>query len=668
MKPNESVTAAAIMSSPVRSIGPTATIEAARQLLLRYGHTALCVVGTGSTDVQSDRTLVGVIARRDIETAFRHGLGHSPVSSLMSHDIQSVEPSTPIAQIEQKLITYGIGRVPVVESGQVVGIVTRSDLLRSRVFTGLDEATQQISTAAPDNPSSFHLPSEALLKQQLEVRLAHAWPVLMQMADVATEGSWSLYIVGGAVRDLLVGLPAQGLVLNALAQEEQFLENSGVLALKDIDLVVAGQGDSAGVSFAKAVQKRYPKAALQLYGQFQTASLTWKDALGEPLIIDVATARTEFYAYPAANPEVEASSLHQDLYRRDFTINAMAIRLSDGTSACRDYSRGGRCGQLIDFFGGWQDLQNRQLKVLHNNSFIEDPTRIFRAIRFATRLDFELAPETVRLAESAIASGIYEQVRTDYEKVPSLQSRLTAELRKMLSEPTWQASLTVCKQIGALGCIHPDIELTSSLSQQLARMDRWLERLRSKSFIDRFGLRKPSDEPARWLILLEVIIANLAAPMRASVAAQLNLGLRSERRLQNLEAQETHLIQQIPTLEKPSQLYSLLSKYDQAELLLIANRHPYTTAPLIWQYIVQLSNLPSLITGRDLKQMGYAPGPQFRSIIADVDNLALDGKLSSPEDAKAYVLARYPAVSIQPRDSLDSQGLEQRGVDQQNLT
>ena len=100
-------------------------------------------------------------------------------------------------------------------------------------------------------------------------------------------------------------------------------------------------------------------------------------------MVDIATARTEFYPYPAANPEVEASSIQQDLYRRDFTINAMAIRLTEPGA-----------GQLLDFFGGLVDLQQQTIRVLHPNSFIEDPTRIYRAVRFAVRLEFTLDPQT----------------------------------------------------------------------------------------------------------------------------------------------------------------------------------------------------------------------------------------------------------------------------------
>ena len=131
---------------------------------------------------------------------------------------------------------------------------------------------------------------------------------------------------------------------------------------------------------ATALQKSYPAARLEVHGAFQTAALLWhNDQVLDSLWIDIATARTEFYAYPAANPEVEASSIRQDLYRRDFTINAMAVRLTEAQSGSL---------QLLDFFGVGLDLRSHLIRVLLPNSFLEDPTRIFPALRFAVRLGF----------------------------------------------------------------------------------------------------------------------------------------------------------------------------------------------------------------------------------------------------------------------------------------
>ena len=617
MQLSDSVVASEIMSSPVRTIAATETIEAAQRLLWRYGHSGLCVVN-------SDRTLAGIISRRDVETSIRHGLGRSAVSDLMSRNPQSVQLEAPLTQIRRIMLTRDLGRVPVVSSGKVVGIVTRSDLLR-----GLSLPVESLLNAQSKPPSG-----EALC-QRLEAKLPSAWPILMQLADVAESKGWSLYVVGGAVRDLLLSV-----LLDLDAAPSDFL------SLTDIDVVVAGAEEGAGVALAETIRLQHSQVGLQIHGQFQTASLTWPTADGAPLVLDIATARTEFYPYPAANPEVEASSIHQDLYRRDFTINAMAIALSATPSTTfpktpTEANKPVR-GQLIDFFGGWLDLQKRQMKVLHSNSFIEDPTRIFRGVRFAARLDFALEPETSRLIEQAIRSGIYDSVRASQDKTPALQSRLTAELKYLFSEPAWEVALAEIARLGALSCIHKELRLTPALWRQLRRMNRWLIKFQSETFVDKFGIKAPFDVPPKWLMLLELMIAQLDSSGCEQVAATLNLGAPSQRRLQNLHTWEAHIIKQMPKVKKPSQLFSLLRSYEISELLLMSDRYPYTLGPQIWHYIVRLSDQPSLLTGRNLKQMGYQPGPQFRKILTDVDCLALDGELTSVQAAEAYVLDRYP--------------------------
>jgi len=609
-------TASTVMSSPVRVIAPTATVKEAHSLLLRYGHSGLCVA-------EGDRTLRGILTRQDIETALRHGFGHSTVTGFMSCDVKCVQPTTPLTQVLPLMLTYDVGRIPVVESDRLVGIVTRTDLLRCQ--RGKPPCLQ-----AENQPSDIQLPASETLSQQLAKRLPYAWPVLRQLAEVAEENGWSLFVVGGAVRDLLISLLTK-----------KSTEQITPALLSDIDLVVEGAGEGAGVALAEAIQAQHPAVSLQVYGQFQTASLKWPEReengayQGDALVIDIATARTEFYAYPAANPEVEASSLHQDLYRRDFTINAMAIRLSEGEAALPR-------GQLVDFFGGWLDLQKRQVTVLHNNSFIEDPTRIFRAVRFAARLGFEIEPQTQRLIRYAVSSGVYERSRTSEKKTPALQSRLTAELKYLFFEPSWEVALKNASQLGALSCIHESLIMTPALWRQLRRMNRWLGKLRSKAFIDKFGIESLANEPPKWLMLLELIIAQLEVPLRAQVSATLNLDSRSQRRLQNLHLWEADITQQLAAAKRPSQLSAALRRYERCELLLISDRHPYTLSSQIWQYITQISNQPSLITGQTLKELGYKPSPQFRKILTDVGDLALDGKLASVQEAQSYVLEHYP--------------------------
>ncbi|KPQ32494.1 MAG: tRNA nucleotidyltransferase (CCA-adding enzyme) [Phormidesmis priestleyi Ana] len=599
------ITAKTLMSSPVRTILPTTSVDEAQRILLRYGHAGLCVVN-------DQAELVGIISRRDIDITLRHGLGHAPVKGCMSTSLKSIETETPIDQIQDLMRTYDIGRLPVLTSGKLVGIVTRTDLLRQIQQTSQDT---QSPCKQPDSPqtSPIRPPAPTELYQQLKARIAEIWPALLLIANIAEQKGWSLYLVGGAVRDLLLSqLPAP--------QRQSH-------PLTDIDLVVDGAGEGAGVALAKAVQAQYHEVSIQIHGQFQTAALVWhpsdtdnqNDA--KPLLIDIATARTEFYPYPAANPEVEASTIRQDLYRRDFTINAMAIKLS------------GTPGLLLDYFGGWIDLQKSHVRVLHANSFIEDPTRIFRAVRFAVRLGFTLDPQTEQFIGYAISSGIYEQVLSSASKTPALQTRLKAELKYLLSAEQWEASLTKIARLGALACLHRSLEMTPSLWRQLRRMNRWL---------NRFGNDHLANMPPRWLMLLELIIAQLDPDLRDRTAANLDLDTQSQQRLKHLNQWEEDLLKKLPKTQRPSQIYNLLNKYNQAELLLMSDRHPYTLGPQIWRYIMQLFCLPLPINGDTLKQLGYSPGPQFGNILKDVRRLTLDGELATAQDAESYILTHYP--------------------------
>ncbi len=428
-------TARELMSSPVRSIRPETSVGEARRILLRYGHSGLSVVDKG------DR-LAGIISRRDIDIALHHGFSHAPVKGYMTPQLKTITPNTLLPEIESLMVTYDIGRLPVLENGLLVGIVTRTDVLR--------ELHQQKARDTGNNAelSYYHKPEsvEHLLRSGISPEL---WQLLSIAANMCNKRGWQLYIVGGAVRDLL------------LATDDQ-------LVLADIDLVVDGDARSgnsgAGVELASELQKLYPTARLDIHGQFQTAALLWhKDSPFGSLWLDIATARTEFYAYPAANPEVEASSIRQDLYRRDFTINALAVRLGVP-----------RSGELLDFFGGLLDLESKQIRVLHANSLIEDPTRIYRAVRFAVRLGFTIEPQTEGYIRHALASGIYDRIQGENGRAPALETRLKSELKYILQAPYWQVALQMLGDLQALRCIHPTLDLDKSLWHQLRLLERFL--------------------------------------------------------------------------------------------------------------------------------------------------------------------------------------------------
>ncbi|XHX76883.1 MAG: CBS domain-containing protein [Stenomitos frigidus ULC029] len=470
------LTARVLMSSPVRTIRPETSIAEAQRLLLRYGHSGLSVVNAAGQ-------LLGIISRRDLDLALHHGFSHAPVKGYMTTNLKTITPDTSLPAIEALMVTYNIGRLPVLDQGNLVGIVTRTDVLRQlhrqegergqwreegdreRGKRGDVELLPSKLRSTIDQPKALLAALRRCLKPEL-------WQVLSTAAAEAEQQGWHLYLVGGAVRDLL-------LAIAGTAQQ-------GELLLEDVDLVVDGFHHAAvagaGVALAEALQSYYPTARLEIHGKFQTAALLWhRDPVLQSLWVDFATARTEFYPYPAANPEVEASSIRQDLYRRDFTINAMAIRLTAPGA-----------GELLDFFGGLLDLHTKQIRVLHANSFIEDPTRIYRAVRFATRLGFQLEAQTEGYIRYAIASGVYVQIQEQQRHhqspqapvaTPALQTRLRAELKYIFQSPYWQPALQTLADLGALQCLHPTLAMDAHVWRQLRWVDRglkWLERQKAE--------------------------------------------------------------------------------------------------------------------------------------------------------------------------------------------
>jgi tRNA nucleotidyltransferase (CCA-adding enzyme) len=658
------LTARDLMSAPIRTIRPETTIAEAQRILLRYGHSGLPIVAAPADD-GIDR-LVGIISRRDLDLALHHGFSHAPVKGYMTNQVRTIAPDTTLPAIEALMVTYDIGRLPVLAAGKLVGIVTRTDVLRSDRHHHV-KPSKETKHPAPDsnpllgaksavlgfprldspfltgNPSKGEsllgfvpwsgdptgrtpqvehlfkrgargglegyattqtdrkiLPPRDL--QQLQAQLApQQWELLSRAAQFAEQWGWQIYLVGGAVRDLL-------------------LAKTGNLLIKDIDLVVDGCHQAAdvgaGVKLATELQAIYPAARLDIHGAFQTAALRWHDDREfDSLGIDIATARTEFYPYPAANPEVEASSIRQDLYRRDFTINAMALRLTAATTP-----------PLLDFFGGVGDLQTQQIRVLHPNSLIEDPTRIFRGVRFAIRLGFQLETQTVAYIRYAINSGVYDRTAQANPKTPALQTRLKTELKYLLQSPDWRSALELLSDLGALQCIHATLKLEPELLRQLQLLARCLRR---------FDLQP---QLIHWQLRLETIIAALAPQFRQPVAQNLQLPEDSIERLANLERSQTQIVCSLPTSDRVSQVVQLLRRFDVAMLILIAVRcRDLTIRRQIWRYLTVWQHIQPPLTGNDLRRLGYKPGPQYRQILDNLLAATLDGEIIDRASAEEFL-------------------------------
>jgi tRNA nucleotidyltransferase (CCA-adding enzyme) len=425
-------------------------------------------------------------------------------------------------------------------------------------------------------------------------RLIPAQRSLLAIAvDQASRQGWQLYLVGGGVRDLLLG------------------DGTKPLRLKDLDLVVAAGDRGAGMVLAEALKERYPEAQLTLHQKFQTAAMVWSSGELAGLAIDLATARTEFYLYPGANPVVTGSDIDRDLFRRDFTVNAMALCLTEGEP-----------GALIDRFGGRQDLAAKQLRVLHPGSFLEDPTRIYRGARFAVRLGFEFEPELVVGLRSALESGFYERVRNHGLPVPALQGRLRSELKYLFEGENWRRGLACLDELGALGCIHPHLTLSLSTQQNLRRLLPWIQQ---------FGPKPPT-----WQLQIETLLMGLAAIDRPEAAHNLQMPPNSLARLETVAA-----IDRLSELDSPSQWCRVLLGFDRPSLVLAGVCLPKRRR-VIRAYLTRWSLAKPWLDGAQLQALGYPVGKGLKAILADLREKTIDGVLGDRAETLTYLQTHHP--------------------------
>ncbi len=380
-----------MMTFPVKSIQPGETIEHANEMLTRYNINVLLVM--------ENEKLLGLITRQVIEKAIFHGLKDLPVREYMTTEFSTVEPEATLFQIQEFIIEDKQRILPVVKQGKVQGVITRTDLLNILI------SGPGISEYLFDSRKAPHFVRKKNVGYLMEERLPRRIiELLKSLGEVADSLGYNVYAIGGFIRDL-------------------FLKFDNL----DIDIVVEGDG----IKFAQEYAKRFP-ARIRYHIKFKTAVLIFPDGFK----VDVATARSEYYESPAALPVVELSSIKMDLYRRDFTINTLAVKLNP-----RHF------GILIDFFGAQKDLKERSIRVLHNLSFVEDPTRAFRAVRFEQRFGFKIGKLTANLIENAIRIGGIEKLAP---------KRIFTELQLILSE---ENPLPVVKRLidlKLLQAIHPE--------------------------------------------------------------------------------------------------------------------------------------------------------------------------------------------------------------------
>lgn len=559
-----------IMSYGVQTL-PTDTkiVEAAEQMK-RWGHEGYPVVDTATNE------LVGLLTRRMVDRALSHQMGNLPISQIMRSGRVMVRPSDSVDLVQRLMIREGWGQIPVVRDGsngteepELIGIVTRTDLIN--LIT--DDADKE---------------SEPDMRQVMVSSLSPAvWGMVQSVGKVADEMEMPLYFVGGLVRDLILGKPPA-----------------------DVDMVVEGDA----IKMVRRLQKIYG-GETRSHAQFGTAKWLLSPPIWQnlapgvevedaPLDVDFVTARTEFYVRPSALPEVEQGSIKLDLHRRDFTINTLAVRLD-----------GAHLGELLDFYGGLRDLESNLVRVLHSLSFVDDPTRILRAVRLEQRLDFKIETRTAELIKAALP--MLDRVTGE---------RIRNELEMCLREPQRISIMARLAEIGALAQIHPGLSWQMQIAQTYKQAEVVLK--------DPLWFGILADESPAFLYF-----ALLLLPVPPIVQDEVMARLKVRKSTREDVYSTRSLLEELSSLPKdakPSQVVFILREYQSRVLLVaLAAVGPDSEVGLkIDSYQRDWRDIRTSINGNDLLDMGLKAGPQIGELLDRLLAARLDGEIRDEEGEK----------------------------------
>ncbi|MBL8133746.1 MAG: CBS domain-containing protein [Anaerolineae bacterium] len=555
-----SVRVSDLMSRGVHTVHPDAELSTMVSKLRRIGHEGYPVVETGR--------VIGLLTRRDMDRAVEHGLGELQVRDVMNAGEVILHPEEPVALLEQKMVESGWGQIPVVsKNGDLIGIVTRTDLIKHWAKSHPNQT--------PTPPQQVPL---SLIEGVLGQRAAR---LIALVSDAARARGSNVYLVGGVVRDLLLGRTNL-----------------------DIDFVVEGDA----IAFAQVLKAEFG-GGLTPFRPFATAKWLLRDLklpLGGlsgdlPDHIDFATSRNEFYERPTALPNVYSGSIKLDLARRDFTINTLAVQISP------------TLGSLLDYFGGSADLDARLIRVLHNLSFVDDPTRILRAVRFERRLGFTLERRTAELMHTALP--MLRRVSGE---------RVRNELTLILQEAEPVEAFVLMQERGILKAIHPDFVPDETLPAKLHLLEMPLPA----------ELASVRRDDLRWMLFLAALPPGTAAGicdrmMFGKTFTESALALNALRDPQDVLHQRE---------ARPSALDRRLSGISDEALgaaWLLFGDTPGRTH--IEQHVVRWRNIRPAVDGNTLQARGLRPGPCFRILLDRLRSAWLDGEVQDAAGENALL-------------------------------
>lgn len=555
-----------MMSKNPLTLSPDISAAEAAELMKRYGFEGYPVV--------ENKQLVGLLTRRNVDRAIAHNLNKT-AGDLMTAGSVSVYPDDPISKLKERMATSTWGQVPVLdpESNEIIGIVTRTDL---------------ISTLNNDD----ELPTQNEIAEMLSEALPPARKALLHViADEAYEQGVQAFIVGGFVRDLLLQLPSQ-----------------------DFDVVIEGDAMAFAEHLARqfggrvVAHKRFGTAKWILNRESLEAALNNNQTEGFsradlPEHLDLITARTEFYNKPAALPVVERSSIKMDLHRRDFTINTLALRLD-----------GSYFGKIFDFWGGYSDLQQKKIRVLHALSFVDDATRMLRAVRFATRFNFEIEPQTLSLIEGSLS--LLAEISG---------ARLIHEFELIFNENKAPEMIRQLGLLGILAAIHP------ALPWDDPSIDRLAHGLTALSQAD-MTVTPEEKLQILWCLWLQ----DLNPEALQAVGRRLRLSTK----LLGWIEQTRALWQLLPTLQgqRPSQITQKLEGFHAIPIRsVLATCEKPDLRQILQIYQDEYRHVRPFTTGKDLQALGLPPSPRYAAILNALKQAWLDGQVKSEVEEKVLL-------------------------------
>ncbi|MDD5634572.1 MAG: CBS domain-containing protein, partial [Candidatus Omnitrophica bacterium] len=561
-----------IMSFPVKTVSQEETVNEAYEKLKRFECKGAPVTG-------ENNELVGMITLGDMEKALKNDMGHSRVKGYMARPLVTAAPDTPLYELKRIVVDRDKGRIPVIEENKLVGIITRTDVLR--------KVHGALLKSVPKHLISLDVSSK--LKNMLPKRFI---ALIDFIGKESAQLGMNVFLVGGFVRDLF-------------------------LNRKNYDLDIVVEGDA--IKFGKVLADKM-KGSLVVHRKFGTSTVVtkWPEWLGRPLHedkkfkIDVATARRESYKKPAALPTVKFSSLKDDLYRRDFTINAMAISINK-----QDY------GLFIDFFGGLKDIESGTIRVLHDKSFIDDPTRIFRAVRFEQRFGFAIESHTEYLIKHAVKLDMIHKTENQ---------RIRDELILIFKEDNPEKAVFRMKELHELRFIHPKLVVREDIKATFKNIDKCMRWYHSHA--------RGKRELDTWLIYFMAVLDSLTKEQVDEVLEKFVFTRGTRIRIRSYKAKAAKVLAKLSKrgAMRPSEIYNLLEELShEVTLCILAKSGQGPARRRIEKFFTSYNGIKVCVKGGDVIKMGVNPGPHFTKILHLVLCKKIDGGLKTKKDEFEYL-------------------------------